>query len=134
MKTNFVKIILIFIIIFLFTFSRAYALDLFLSSSSNDNHENSQEQQGTLSNEEKSVLDENNTKLSEDEITTYGSSSLDNESSHEVTSTKTTSSPTITTNVQHDNTLSISDIINIILISVCVVLILLGIAILIRCK
>ena len=48
-------------------------------------------------------------------------------------SAKTTSTPTITT-TKADNSLSTSDIINIILIAVCVVLIFLAIAILIRCK
>ena len=139
MKLNYKKIFIVFCIIFLFAISNVYAVDLFLSGNTNQSiSANSvvQDDEIDLGDNEKSVSVSSN-ELNEP-IITYGSNSLENdldeEETYEVTSVATTSSPTLTTTIEPDNSLSVSDVINIILISVCVVLILLAIAILIRCK
>ena len=139
MKLNYKKIFIVFCIIFLFAISNVYAVDLFLSGNTNQSiSANSvvQDDEIDLGDNEKSVSVSSN-ELNEP-IITYGSNSwendLDEEETYEVTSVATTSSPTLTTTIEPDNSLSVSDVINIILISVCVVLILLAIAILIRCK
>ncbi len=135
MKSNYKKILLMFLLIFLITFSRVYALDLFLSQSSNDTPTSSQEDALVDIDENVETKNEQDaSEISDEEIITYGNSDSKEDLTYELTSARDSSSPTITTAVTHDDTLSISDIINIILISVCVVLIFLGIAILIRCK
>lgn len=142
MKLNYKKIFIVFCIIFLFAISNVYAVDLFLSGNTNQSiSANSvvQDDEIDLGDNEKSVSVSSN-ELNElnEPIITYGSNSLENDldegETYEVTSAATTSSPTLTTTIEPDNSLSVSDVINIILISVCVVLILLAIAILIRCK
>ena len=142
MILNYKKIFIVFCIIFLFAISNVYAVDLFLSGNTNQSiSANSvvQDDEIVLGDNEKSVsISSNELNELNEPIITYGSNSLENdldeEETYEVTSAATTSSPTLTTTIEPDNSLSVSDVINIILISVCVVLILLAIAILIRCK
>ena len=104
MKT---KIFIIIILLFILAISPVYAVDMFLT----DNTDNSL------------TLEEN---------------AINEISSNILLENTTTSNPaptvTYTSNSSIDNTLTISDIISIILIAVCIVLIFLGIAILIRCK
>ena len=142
MILNYKKIFIVFCIICLFAISNVYAVDLFLSGNTNQSiSANSvvQDDEIVLGDNEKSVsISSNELNELNEPIITYGSNSLENdldeEETYEVTSAATTSSPTLTTTIEPDNSLSVSDVINIILISVCVVLILLAIAILIRCK
>ena len=111
MKINF-KIFVITIFLLVFSFSYVNAIDMFLTYNSID--VNSSE---TITN----TITENDENINE---------TISNESS-----TIVNPAPTIThSSSSTDNTLTISDIIDIILIAVCIVLIFLGIAILIRCK
>lgn len=109
------KILIIAIVLFMFSFTNVQALDMFLTNRNDANNENISNQ-NTIDVENK--LHEN---ISTGEV-------------KEDTIVESNPSPTVTTTVASNNTLSISDIIDIILISVCVVLIFLAIAILIRCK
>lgn len=113
------KIFCIFVILFIFVVSKSYCINFFLDddNTSNNNIYDTPfyQEVGT----EKSI-DDNESISYESNVLTIGST--------------TSSTPTITTTMAQDNSLSVSDIINIILISVCVVLIFLAIAILIRCK
>ena len=138
MKLNFIRTFIVFILIFMYLFSNVYAIDLFLTNRSSDNSSENilQDDEIELGNDKISVEEPENADTS---ITTYGeNNNLENENSNneelESTSVLVDSSPTITSTVSTDNSLTTSDIINIILISVCIVLIFLAIAILIRCK
>lgn len=108
MKIKCIIFLIAFLLIIL-SFSHVYAIDMFLNSSIITNNETVLEEENTY--EELLISDNSNE-----------SSSILNPA------------PTVTHTSSSDNALSISDIINIILISVCIVLIFLGIAILIRCK
>ena len=110
------KIFCVFVILFVFVVSNSYCINFFLDD---DNVSNNN-------------IIENNTP-SYQEIGTERNIDY-NESSELTIGSTTSSTPTITTTIAQDSSLSVSDIINIILISVCVVLIFLAIAILIRCK
>ena len=150
MKIFYLKLIVVLIILSLFTLSNVYAVDLFLSSSSAsiDNEEVYSIDDGEATQEyspydnisdidDAETIDktyDENHYTADEEVITYGSLDSDDDVGYETTSATVTSTPTVTSTVKQDKTLSISDIINIILISVCIVLILLGIAILIRCK
>ena len=110
MKIKF-KIFVITIFLIIFSFSHVYAIDMFLTN--NSIHTNSTE-----------ILTNNIVESEE----------LNEMISNDLTSA-TNPTPTVThTTTVTNNTLSISDIIDVILIAVCVVLIFLAIAILIRCK
>lgn len=111
------KIFCVFVILFIFVVSNSYCINFFLDDENDNNN-----------------MIENDTSFYQ-EVGTEKSIDANKNISNESNSNSTTSStPTITTTVAQDNSLSVSDIINIILISVCVVLIFLAIAILIRCK
>lgn len=120
-----IKILTILFLLIVFAVSHVYAIDMFLTQDSNNN--------ASASITENEVVDE----FYEDDA----SESQDNtnllitSNPQDTIGTTTQSSPTVTkTSSVQDNTLTLSDIIDIILIAVCVVLILLAIAILIRCK
>ena len=112
---NLFKISIVSIILFIFYFTHVQAIDMFLTNRNDANNEN-------ISNQ--NTIDIENKR--HENISTGGVK--------ENTIVESNPSPTVTTTVASNNTLSISDIIDIILISVCVVLIFLAIAILIRCK
>lgn len=117
MKKTF-KTFLIAIILLMVSFSYVQALDLFLANNNQVNNETEVE-------------------ISEENITDIENETYENNTTIEEnveSSIQTNPAPTVTTTVSSDNTLTISDIIDIILISVCIVLIFLAIAILIRCK
>ena len=125
MKFKF-KICFIIILLLFFTISHVYAMELFLDQSSNssvsqtDNFENNDSYTDNVDDS----LNENKDNY-QDYDTTYS----------EPVETIGAETPTVTkTSTVHDNSLSVSDIINIILIALCIVLILLGIAILIKFK
>lgn len=129
------KILTILFILFVFCASHVYAIDMFLNSTSaNTNSQIVQDENFLDETEEISNESSENYTFEtsdENENVMY----LTTEKNIENTSSDLSAIPTITTTgVQTDSTLSVSDIINIILIAVCVVLILLAIAILIRCK
>lgn len=132
MKTTF-KIFVIFLVVFMFSCSCVKAFDLFLNSNTSNTSNN---QANDLVETENNTNSENITIERPDDNTYVSNNAVAGNNDFVVTSldsAKTTSTPTITT-TQADNSLSTSDIINIILIAVCVVLIFLAIAILIRCK
>lgn len=110
MKIKF-KIFMFTIFLLILSFSHVYAIDMFLTN--NNVNTNSAE-----------IITES-TELDEELSEMY---------SHNLTA-PTNPTPTVThSSTSSDTTLSISDIIDVILIAVCIVLIFLGIAILIRCK
>lgn len=130
------KVLTIFFILCVFCTSNIYAIDMFLNSASIN--ENTQIVEG-----EKTAIEGNLTLLTDSSEDSIPETSNENENTMYLTTEKSINSennyvssvPVVTTTgVQTDDTLSTSDIINIILIAVCVVLILLAIAILIRCK
>lgn len=132
MKTTF-KIFVSFLIVLIFSCSCVKAFDLFLNSNTSNTSNN---QANDLVETENNTNSENITIERPDDNAYVSNNAVAGNDDFVVTSldsAKTTSTPTITT-TQADNSLSTSDIINIILIAVCVVLIFLAIAILIRCK
>lgn len=127
MKTN-LKIFIIIFIMCIFSFSHVQAVDLlFNSASSFLNAQSSNNQTNNLVDVENTLNEE----PSENE--NIYNNETQNEETNSSNNSQTSSTPIITTTIE-DNSLSVSDIINIILIAVCVVLIFLAIAILIRCK
>ena len=133
MKIKFKVLIVLFLLIVL-TVSHVYALDMFLTQDSNTSTEASNNDNSPVIEDESQA----NTDINFDDATyTNDTINKENEPTYSEESIETIgeSSPTVTTTSSvKDNTLTISDIIDIILIAVCVVLILLAIAILIRCR
>lgn len=127
MKTN-LKIFIIIFIMCIFSFSYVQAIGLMFNNaasflnahSSNTQADNLVEVENTL-NEEPS------------ENENIYNNETQNEETDSSNNSQASSTPVITTTIE-DNSLSVSDIINIILIAVCVVLIFLAVAILIRCR
>lgn len=127
MKTN-LKIFIIIFIMCIFSFSHVQAVDLlFNSASSFLNAQSSNNQTNNLVDVENTLNEEPN------ENENIYNNETQNEETNSSNNSQTSSTPIITTTIE-DNSLSVSDIINIILIAVCVVLIFLAVAILIRCK
>ena len=112
---NLFKISIVSIILFIFYFTHVQAIDMFLTNQNDTSNENISEQ---------NIINVEN-ELHENIFT---------DAVNEDTIVESNPSPTVTTTVASNNILTISDVIDIILISVCVVLIFLAIAILIRCK
>ncbi len=109
MKTCFKFFIIIAITLFIFSFSYVHAIDMFLTNHTLDNNE--------------ILVTENTTRNA-----TQNNEDVD-------ANIVTNPAPTVTHSSSVSNsTLSVSDIIDIILIAICIVLIFLAIAILIRCK
>lgn len=127
MKTN-LKIFIIIFIMCIFSFSHVQAVDLlFNSASSFLNAQSSNNQTNNLVDVENTLNEEPN------ENENIYNNETQNEETNSSNNSQTSSTPIITTTIE-DNSLSVSDIINIILIAVCVVLIFLAVAILIRCR
>lgn len=143
MKLNLNRIFVVFVILLAFVFSNVYAVDLFLSNPTSNISNNTVIETGPENKNEAVVINSNTDNQLGENILTYGNNNVENETiektseylnSETLVSSQTTSTPTITTTTISDNSLNVSDIINIVLIAVCIVLIFLAIAILIRCK
>lgn len=105
------KFFVITVFLLIFSFSHVHAIDMFLTNNSINTDSAKIITENTIENEELSEMYSHNT------------------------TSATNPTPTVThTSLSSDSTLSISDIIDVILIAVCIVLVFLGIAILIRCK
>lgn len=103
------KFIIIIFLLFIFSFSHVYAVNTIFNSLNNNNENLMPETENLIT-----------------DISTNYAGDAD--------STTLNPAPVVTHTSSSDNGLSVSDIISIILISVCIVLIFLAIAILIRCK
>ena len=115
------KIFILTFLLIIFSFLPVQAIDMFLNNAILNNDEILMIENSTYNNQNTNTnVEEPNNQLSDNEVSTP----------------VTNPAPTVThtSSSSSDNTLSISDIIDIILISVCIVLIFLGIAILIRCR
>ena len=128
--------IVLFIILFICSFTKVFAIDMFLNSSSSSTSDES----SSIDNDDVEYISS-----SEDYDEISDIEEIEDVEKKDLVSTKDTSNeevrtigaeqPKITSSSNTNyGELTISDIINIILIAVCVVLIFLAIAILIRCK
>ena len=128
MKTKFKLLIIIFLLLF-FTVSHVYAVDMFLTQ---DNFEEANNESSSIIEDETNDIEDVDSTSSVNKEDFLISPGVNTQTD---TQTIGQSSPTVTTTSSvRDNSLTVSDIIDIILIAVCVVLIFLAIAILIRCK
>ena len=125
----------------LFCFSRVYAIDMFLTSSQPStgiDMAESDDENVSEDTDVETVTEDAEIEKMEAVVHSSTESMSDSDDDELIYTTGTSipeSAPVITTSVTRaDNSLTVSDIINIILIAVCVVLVFLAIAILIRCN
>ena len=123
MKIKF-KIFMITVILLIFSITYVHAIDMFLTNSNTNLTINTLEPENASNNAQTNF----DTPHGDEE--SLNNQAFENQNLY----APTNPAPNITTSYNDDDILSISDIIDIILISVCVVLIFLAIAILIRCK
>ena len=141
MKVKFGIVSIVFLLI-VFLMTQVYAIDMFLTQNSNNQTSSSEasavdneyDTGESYDNEDSSFTNDNTNSFDNIEKNEIDAD-YNNNNNNEAIETIGSSEPSVaTTSTVKDKTLSTSDIINIILIALCIVLILLAVAILIRCK